>query len=274
MEFAEIVARSVYGTTGYIERLQDLATIERAIQHNRPVLELFQQVLVATNYGDTEHAELASANADLWRSYLPDCVLLDLPLNRGHSIGTSDLDTTLFDHCKSLGLDWLCKGANDVYLDMRLLQIPIQEASFYYLNAVSYGALQAAGFDLASFTTDFFYPQTTFYAIDVSATDYLVDKEFLDRSWAVVGRIPDYNGRIWEHIPGWACELLLRQCAERNALARCHLMSDEQWLHVVHTVIDQHIDDCSLKGIVINGICHDPAPGQVTGPAPSAGSIP
>lgn len=256
MEFGEVIRRSVYGTTGYLDDLGGLRALEQMVAHNAPVLREFRQVLVATNYSDTAEPELARANARLWRAHVPDCVLLDHSPNRGHNIGTSDLDNLLFEHCRSAGLDWLCKGAHDVRLDGHVLRIPVVEADFYYLNAVSYSALAAHDFDLDLFTSGYFFPQTTFYAINVAATDYLVDQDLLDRSWAIVNRVPGYDGRIWEHIPGWSCERLLRLCVERNGLSRRHLMSDEQFRRVLQLVIDQRIEDCSHKGLSINGICH------------------
>lgn len=256
MEFGEVVVRSVYGTTGYLADPSDLRAVEQMLMHNLPILRHFRQAVVATNYGEDARADLVAANTALWRAYLPNAVLLDHPVNRGHSIGTSDLDNLLFEHCRSEGIDWLCKGAHDVLLDEHVMSIPVVEADFYYLNAVSYADLAARNFDLDPFTSDYFFPQTTFYAINVAATDYLVDPLLLDRSWAIVNRIPDYNGRIWEHIPGWSCERLLRLCVERNGLSRCHVMSDEQYRRVLHLVIDQRIEDCSHKGLSINGICH------------------
>ena len=254
----DVVTRSVYGTTGYIADQCDLDALERSIAHNLPILHRFRRVVVATNFGGHETSQLARANAALWRRYLPECVILDSSFNRGHSIGTSDLDNMLFDYCKGNGIGWLCKSANDVYLDEQMLQIPIEPASFYFLNALSYSAIRQNEFDIAPFTTDFFFPQTTFYLIDVSATDFLIDPQLLDRSWTIVNRIPEYNGRIWEHIPGWSCEQLLRICVERNHLTRFHLMTEEQWRGVVQRVIDERIEDCSFKGLSINGICHDP----------------
>ncbi|MDQ1246294.1 MAG: hypothetical protein QG597_662 [Actinomycetota bacterium] len=268
MEFGDIARRCVYGTTGYLSDPQQLTGLELAIGHNLPILRQFRGVVVATNYGGEQRADLAAANARLWRAYLPDCVILDHRINRGHSIGTSDLDNLLFDHCRAVGHVWLCKGSNDVLLDAPMLRIPVVEADFYYLNAVAYSALVAAGIDPTQPEFGFFFPQTNFYAIKVAAADYLVDRELLDRSWAIVNRIPDYNGRIWEHIPGWSCERLLRLCVQRNGLSRCHLMSDEQFRRVLQVVIDQRIEDCSYKGLAINGICHlqsliNPTPVQV-----------
>lgn len=141
-------------------------------------------------------------------------------------------------------------------------------ADFYFLNAVSYGALRQHDFQLSLFTDNFFFPQTTFYAINTGACDTLYDRGRLDDAWRQVSAIPNYNDRIWEHLPGWSCERQLRDCVLENGLRRCHLMSDEQWQRVLAVVVAQRISDCSFKGLSINGICHgqgltDPAAAQV-----------
>lgn len=256
MLFGDLLAASDFGTTGYLASADDVAALDRMIELNLDVLRTFRRIAVATNYGATNADELRAANREVWRARFPDCVLIDSPVNRGHSIGTADLDTLLFDWCKRTGGRWLCKSANDVALSPRVLQIQVRPAQFYYLNAVSYDALAEHGFDFARFEGDFFFPQDTFWVLDVQATDHLVAREFLDASWRIVTRIPDYSGRIWEVIPGWSCERLLQLMVLRNGLTRCALMSPEQWRQVLDLTVERRITDCSLKGIDVNGICH------------------
>ena len=256
MKFSQVIERSAYGTIGYIAGEDDLRVLERHIVHNLPLLKAFTNVIVATNYGGGSPHELAAGNRAVWRRYFPDCAILDSGYNRGHSIGTSDLDNLVFDHCKANDIEWLCKGANDVLLSAPVLDIEIQAADFYYLNAISYSAMQQQDFDFARISAHLFYPQTSFYALNVGKTDFLVDKELLDRSYAIVNRIPDYNGRIWEHIPRWSCELLLRKCVLRNGLTRCHLMDDAQFSRLLSIVQVRGIEDCSHKNLTIKGICH------------------
>lgn len=256
MKFGQIIEQSVYGTIGCIASLRHLEVLERFISHNLPVLKAFKGVCVATNYGAGLHGELATRNGALWRRYIPGCTLLDSGHNRGHSIGTCDLDNLLFDHCKENNISWLCKGANDVLLSEAVFETGVEPADFYYLEAISYAAMRQQGFDLAKIRAGLFYPQTNFYAINVGKTDFLVEKEFLDRSHAIVTGMPGYNGRIWEVIPGWACEHLLRKCVIRNRLSRCRLLDDAQLTRVLAMVRDRRIEDCSLKGVNINGICH------------------
>lgn len=259
MLFGDVLRRCTYGSTGYIDSESALSDLEATLRRNLPVLGEFRRVAVATNFAEGgETGRLARTHEQLWRDLFPDVALLNSATNRGHSIGTADLDNMLFDHCKATGDPWLCKTANDVWLDQSVLGIEVTDAQFYYFNAVAYAALAKSGFELERFTVagGFLYPQTNFYVIDVHATDYLVDKDFLDRSWAYVRTIPEYNGRIWEYIPGWACEALLAECVRRNRLSTCHLATPTQYEAVLAWVLEQQIEDCSHKGLRINGVCH------------------
>jgi hypothetical protein len=256
VQFGEVIAAATFGSTGYIGEIADLAATERIIVHNLPLMRRFASVVIATNYADVDRDDLIAANHRLWRAYVPGCILLDSPVNRGHSIGTADLENMLFEHCRAAGGRWLCKSANDVSLTETVFDIPVQAADFYFLNAVAYGALRQHGFDRALFTHGFFFPQSTFFAIDVTRADHLYDSAVLQHAWEYVQQIPSYNGRIWEYLPGWSVERLLRDCVLRNRLHTCQLMSDDQWQRVLDLVIRDRIEDCSFKGLSINGICH------------------
>ena len=151
VRFAEVLSRCVLGSTGYLESAADLARLRQVIELNLPVLRRFPNLVVATNYGPDDAASLRQANAELWRQHVPTAVLLDSPGNRGHSIGTADLDNLLFDWCRAHGAEWLCKTANDVVLRQSIFDIEVARAQFYYLNAVSYDALAERDFDLTLF---------------------------------------------------------------------------------------------------------------------------
>ena len=89
MNLKQLINQSVYGTIGYISSQNDLELLEQYILYNLPVLKEYKQIIVATNYSTLG---LIDSNAQLWKKYFPSCVLLDSPINRGHNIGTSDLD--------------------------------------------------------------------------------------------------------------------------------------------------------------------------------------
>ena len=188
--------------------------------------------------------------------YFPNCIMIDSELNRGHNHGYTDLDNLVFDWCKENNEEWLCKGANDVVFQDSILEKEVGNADFYYMNGVGYGGMVPFDFDFERIIEEAFYPQTNFYFLNVSKTDYLNDKTFLDETYEYIQTIPDYNGKIWEYIKGWSCEDLLKGCVERNNLSKLHLIPLEKYRILLQVVKHNQIHDSSHKNIMIEGICH------------------
>lgn len=258
MLLKELINKSVYGTIGYITSQDDIDLLESYILYNLPVLKEFKQIAVATNYSSPFQNE----NSELWKKYFPNCIVIDSELNRGHNHGYTDLDNLIFDWCKENNEEWLCKGANDVIFQDSILEKEVGDADFYYMNGVGYGGMVPFDFDFEKIIEEAFYPQTNFYFINVSKTDFLNDKKFLDETYEYIQTIPDYNGRIWEYIKGWSCEDLLKLCVERNNLSKLHLIPLEKYRILLQIIKDHNIHDCSHKNIMIEGICHFPYPNQ------------
>ena len=108
-----------------------------------------------------------------------------------------------------------------------------------------------------------FYPQTNFYFINVSKTDYLTDKDYINETYNQVQQsTPNYNGKIWEYIQDWSCEHFLVKCVKRNNLAQYHLLPRKKYITLLEHVNQNQIHDCSHKNIMINGICHFQHPNQ------------
>ena len=256
MLLKELINKSIYGTIGYITSHDDIDLLESYILYNLPVLEEFKQIGVATNYGSSFQNE----NLQLWKKYFPNCIVIDSELNRGHNHGYTDLDNLVFDWCKENNEEWLCKGANDIIFQESILEKEIDNADFYYMNGVGYGGMIPFDFDFEKIINEAFYPQTNFYFINVSKTDFLNDKTFLDETYEYIQTIPNYNGRIWEYIKGWSCEDLLKNCVERNNLHKLHLIPLEKYRILLQVIKDNIIHDCSHKNIMIEGICHFPYP--------------
>jgi hypothetical protein len=117
-------------------------------------------------------------------------------------------------------------------------------------------------FDFDRIIQEDFYPQTNFYFINVSKTDYLNDKQYINETYQMVSNIPDYNGKIWEYIEGWSCETFLKQCIERNNLIKYHLLPQEKYVSLLQVIKEYNIHDCSHKNIMVEGICHFQYPDQ------------
>ena len=258
MLLKNLINKSWYGTIGYIAKNEDLQALEQYILYNLPVLKEFQNIVIATNYNGNYQQQ----NTELWKKYFPNCIIIDSHLNRGHNHGYTDLDNLVFGYCKENNIEWLCKSANDVIFEESILDKEIGTADFYYMNGIGFGGMFNYDFDFDRLIKEDFYPQTNFYFINVSKTDYLNDKEYLDETYNAIQITPNYNGRIWEYFQVWSCEDFLKQCVKRNNLSKEHLISQENYRILLNVVKDYNIHDCSHKNIMIEGVCHFPYPEQ------------
>jgi hypothetical protein len=253
MNLKQLINKSAYATIGYIESKDDLDILESYIQYNLNILKEFKHIVVATNYKDLS---LKADNKSLWNKYFPESIILDSEINRGHNFGTADLDNIVFDYCKENEFEWMFKTANDFIFQDNIFNVNIDESDFYYLNGISHETLYLNQFDYNKIYSEYFYPQTNSYFINVLKCDYLNDKEYLDKTYEYSKTIPNYNGKIWEYIKGWSCEDFLKNCVERNNLSKSYLLDYQTHIKLCESIKNYGIGDPSHKNIVINGICH------------------
>jgi hypothetical protein len=257
MLLKELVNKSWYGSIGYLENSESIESVGSYLLYNTHVLNKYKGHIFAFTYNEQGLGEF---NLELLeegiKSLFADAVILYLDKNRGHNFGTADLDNLLFDYCKDNNIEWLCKSSNDVVLLPEVLEIPIQEADFYYMNGIGYGGMVKYKFDNERIINEDFYPQTNFYFINVSKTDYLNDKEYIDKTYNEIQLLDNYNGKIWEYIQDWSCEYFLIDCVKQNNLSKYHLIPPKTYIKLLELVKQQQIHDCSHKNIMIEGVCH------------------
>ncbi|MDA7648756.1 hypothetical protein N8580_00295 [Akkermansiaceae bacterium] len=252
MLLKELVNKSVYGTIGYISSQDDLNLLERYILYNLEVLKEYKQIIVATNYGSPLQIE----NKNLWEKYFPNVILIDSKVNRGHNHGYADLDNLVFDYCKKNDIKWLCKSANDVIIEKAILDKEVPKVDFYYLNGIGHAGMIKYNYDYDLIIEEDFYPQTNLYFINVSKTNYLNDKNYLDETYEYITSLSNYNGMIWNYIKGWTCEDFLKQAVQRNNLSKYHLVSEQSYRKLLTYIHKNDIHDPSHKNILIEGVCH------------------
>ena len=258
MSLRQLINKSTYGTIGYISSEDDLTRMEQYLMYNLEVLKEFGNIIVATNYS----GDFKEQNSSVWKKYFPNCTIIDSPVNRGHNFGTADLDNLIFDYCKDNNIEWLCKGANDVLLQTKIFEIEVEEADFYYMNGFSFETIFKHKMDLDYLDQNHFTPQTNFYIINVSKTDYLNNKEYLSKTYDLLMSIPNFNGKPWEYIKGWSCEEFLALCISRNNLTKYNLFKGELYEKLFNLIKLNKIGDPSHKNIMIQGICHYQFPNQ------------
>jgi len=258
MNLKNLINKSWYGSIGYIENRGSIDLLGSYLLHNKPVLDEFEGHIFAFTYNELDEKYLENIILSLY----PNAVIVYLSQNRGHNFGTADLDNTIFDICKDLKVKWLCKTSTDVILQPEILNLHIQEADFYYVNGIGFGGMVKYNFDDERIINEDFYPQTNFYFINVSKTDYLTDKNYIDKTYNQIQSLENYNGKIWEYIEGWSCEDFLKNCIKRNNLTKYHLVSEKKYRTLLKFIKDNQIHDCSHKNIMIEGICHFQNPDQ------------
>lgn len=261
MKLKQIINKSWYLSNGYIDSQSSLDQLEQYILFNLPVLKEFIKIVVATTYS-TQDKALIQGNTNIWKKYFPECKLIDLTENRGHGFGIADSENALIDYCKQHKVKWVCKASNDIILKESILDKKVSKADFYYTNGISYETLYLNNFDYDKIFTEHFFPQTNFYLIRVDKIDYLYNKDYVNETYQHRLTIPDYNNKIWEYIPGWACELFLKECVERNKLTKEYLLDLETHTKLCNVIKHYNIGDPSHKNLMIEGICHFQFPEQ------------
>jgi hypothetical protein len=261
MFLKDIIHKSYYATNGYIESSSSLDILEQYINFNLSVLLKFKNVIITTTY-KTQDKSLIEANHNVWKKYFPDCILLDIEENRGHSFGIADSENQIVDYCKENNIDWICKSSNDVIMYESILDKEIEDTDFYYMNGIGYGGMVKYDFDLNRIMNEDFYPQTNFYFIDVSKIDFLYDKDYVNQTYNYIQSLSNYNGKVWEYIEGWSCENFLKQCVKRNNLKKYHIIPNEKYIQLLLIIREYNIHDSSHKNIMVDGICHFQFPDQ------------
>jgi hypothetical protein len=263
MNLKKIINESYYGSTGYISSQDDIDQLERYILYNLPVLKEYVNIITSTTYINDDF-ELRNQLKNTWVKYFPNSIHIDTGISRGHSFGAADNDNNLFDYCKKNNIEWLCKSANDMIIQESLLDKEVEEADFYYTPSVGYAALfepYNVNIEKVYVTNEYFYPQTNFYFLNIFKTDYLNDKEHVNKIYNIIQNISNYNGKAWEY--GFkSCEFLLKECVEINNISSFNLVSKEKFSILIKLIKNNSIQDPSHKNIMIEGICHFHHPKQ------------
>jgi hypothetical protein len=136
-----------------------------------------------------------------------------------------------------------------------VLNKEVGTADFYYFNGIGYTGVYNYDFDLYKIMDEDFYPQTTFYFINVSKVDYLNDREHVNETYTRIQAADSYSGKLIDC--GFRTnETLLRECIERNKLVRENLLPREKYFKLLNIIKDFRIADCSHKSIMLENTCH------------------
>ena len=89
MQVKDLVNKSWYSSTGYLDSLEDLENLARYIKYNLIFLKKFKGIITSINY-NYKNPDLACRNEEIWNKYFDNVVQLECSENRGHNFGTAD----------------------------------------------------------------------------------------------------------------------------------------------------------------------------------------
>ena len=249
----ELVNKSYLGIGGYISSDTSLDDLEQYIKTNKHIFDKFKGIIVASNYAYNVFIE---RHHNLWQQYFDNVKFIDLDVNRGHTIGTLDLDGAIFDYCKENDIDWLFKIYSDMLYFDEFLEGEVPEADFYYWQGIGHGGMEKYDYDNDRMIKEDFYPQTTQYFINTSKLDELHSKQAVDGAYNYIQSLENYSGRIWEHIEGFTCEDLLKNAVIKNNLTKHHMIKPDTYIRLLDFVKGNNIHDCSHKQLILDGTLH------------------
>ena len=258
MKIKKLINKSYYGTQGYISSIKDLDNLERYIELNLDILKEYVNIIVATNFSNLDKG-LQELNKKLWCKYFPNVIILDSHTNRGHNHGYCDLENILIEYCVDNNIEWLCKSAHDTILTKDIFNIPLpeEEVDCYYQLHFNKETTETFELNQNKLEENWFSIQGAFYFINTSKiTKGWHDKKYLDKTYNHIQKLENYNGKIWEYIPEFECELMIANNVKRNNLTKHYIFSGKLY-QTLWTLIRTHsIYDPSHKNILIQGISH------------------
>lgn len=260
----DFLSESVYTSIGTITSEESIENLDTILNANKEILSLFPYIVVAQNRTQNISNELYEQSKQIWKKYFKNIIILDFDTNRGHCFGAADLDNIVVEYAKTLPVKYIWKSTNDIYLTHNVLGNEFsEEIQIYYLQGIGVGGIvnnyktveECISKSYESITDIF--PQTNFYII-TKDIDFINNKNYIDESYEKCINIPNFNGRVWEYIPGLSNEALLKECIIRNNLKYKHILDYETYNKLVQTIMVYNIHDSSHKNLLLikQGICH------------------
>ena len=265
MKLQSITPKSCYATIATITK-DSMDKLNLFMQYNADLIKQFPHVIISTNSLDDTSIHTINLYHNTWRKLVPNCIILNSTVNRGHMLGTIDLEEVILKYVKRElpEVRYLWKSMDDVITTSDLLDLDVEEAEFYYLPGFSYESIQKAGGKqnlhkvYQTFDSGVYTPQTTFFILDVTNIDTIYGND-IDTKIAIYEEVKARNPSVkpWE-VPfntKFDCETHLGRTTKD--LKKYCLLKD-QFEDLLDMVEVNKIGDPSHKNIYFEklGVCH------------------
>jgi len=262
MYLSSILDQSCFATIATITK-DSMEKLQLFYEYNQGLIKQFPHVIISTNSLDDTSIHTINLYHNTWRKLVPNCIILNSTVNKGHMFGTIDLEEAILEYIKRElpEVQYLWKSMDDVITTTDLIDLDVEEADFYYLPGFSYESILIAGGKdnlHKNFESDYWTPQTTFFILNINNIDSLYGND-VDSKMHLYQKEKARN----EHIKPWEMSFDIKFDCETH-LGRTtkdlkkHCLVEDQFEELIEMVYYHKMGDPSHKNIYFYrpGICH------------------
>lgn len=243
-----IIQRSRPAFISTFEENKHIFKLLAYLKFNKDWLNEFDNIIFSTN-GNRIIAETFIEEFKK-EGYRSEPILLHNDINLGHTFGTLDNDSRIFEYAANYkNIEYIWKFSEDVIADASILDVNIDEnCDFFYINNIGSTALASTNKKelLHNILQEkYFYPQTNYYIIRNNLSVWYPTKEMLETKL-------EQNDNL-------SCEEYLAKTVLANNMKKQQLVSEEDLQKLLDLIEEYDLKDGSHKNILytnVGGLCH------------------
>ncbi len=251
MKLKEILPRSIFGTIATVIDESSITKLKTFLAYNEDALNRFNKIVLVINWNDDVDQDIVDRYQEEWMHVHPAVQIDWVFENRGHMIGTIDLEDALLKHIKKHYPEckYLWKSMDDVLISENIFDVEVPVADFYYLPSISYEKVEMKSK---------YIPQTTFFILNISEIDNLYGDD-VEQKWMIYKKQLAKN----PNIKPWEIDFDVKFDCE-NHLDRTvgnlkrYCLIEKDLVPLCKLILEYKIWDPSHKNIFFDsiGICH------------------
>lgn len=266
IKLKDLVPKSAFGTIATVKDEFSTRKLDLFLGYNYPLISNFSIVIVSLNKLESTSEAAYKQYRDMLIERVPNVIILDSEVNRGHMFGTIDLEESILKYIKQNypDIEYLFKSMDDVVTSDVLLDLEVPQADFYYLPGFSYESIQKAGskeklFEIyETFESGFWTPQTTFFIVRINNLTSLYGND-IDDKYSVYKEVK----KTYPHVKPWEISFDIKFDCETH-LGRSvkdiskHCLISHKFNKLLSFVETMPIWDPAHKNIYFKeeGLCH------------------
>jgi len=132
MYLSSILDQSCFATIATITK-DSMEKLQLFYEYNQGLIKQFPHVIISTNSLDDTSIHTINLYHNTWRKLVPNCIILNSTVNKGHMFGTIDLEEAILEYIKRElpEVQYLWKSMDDVITTTDLIDLDVEEADFY-----------------------------------------------------------------------------------------------------------------------------------------------